>query len=150
MSPLTKTRRLPRTIRFAAALALGAVAALAAGVPAVRADDDDDAAASAEQQKLAAEELAKAVKRGQEIWTSKDMFKKSCASCHEDANKPNLNMKTRAWSYPAYSRRAKGIVTLHQKIQEMVEFSSRGKRLDDNGRDIAAIAAYVTSLKSAK
>ncbi|MCG3135775.1 MAG: hypothetical protein HMLKMBBP_03531 [Planctomycetes bacterium] len=138
------------SVRFAVAALAGAFAAAMTGLPALHADDDDDAAASAEQQKLAADELAKAVKRGAEIWSSKDMFKKSCASCHEDANKPNLNMKTRAWSYPAYSRRAKGIVTLHQKIQEMVEFSSRGKRLDDNGRDIAALAAYVTSLKSAK
>ncbi len=110
-------------------------------------DDDEDEADSAEMKLVAAEALTKAVARGKELWNSKDLGKKTCASCHENPDKPNLNLATREWSYPAYSRRARAVVTLHQKTQEMLKFNSRGKPLDDAGADVAALAAYTMSLK---
>lgn len=113
-------------------------------------DDDDDEADDAAARKVAQEALDKAVARGKEIWNSKDLFKKSCASCHENPDKPKLNLTTREWSYPAYSRRKRGVVTLQQKIQEMIQFNSRGQPMDDKGADIAALAAYSMSLKKAK
>src|SRR5690349_10149668 len=76
-------------------------------------DDDDD---SAENAKIAKEALDKAVTRGNELFRSKDLGKKSCASCHEDPEKPNLNLKTRPFSYPAYSNKKKAVVSMGQKI----------------------------------
>lgn len=132
--------------------ALTAVAVLfGAGAAAlVAGEDDEDAGPTPEQVQMMNEALAKSVARGKEIWNAKDLFKKSCASCHDDADKPKLNLATREYSYPAYSRRKKGVVTLHQKINEMVKFNSRGAPLDNEGSDIAALTAYVVSLKAKK
>lgn len=138
-------RLISKTACIAAATAFLVVAA--AGTSALFADDDDDEADSAEAKKAAAEALTKAIARGKELWESKDLGKKSCASCHENPEKPNIHLGTREWSYPAYSRRAKSVVTLHQKVQEMLQFNSRGKPLDDKGSDVAALAAYCMSLK---
>jgi len=139
--------------RTAWAVMAGAAIVAAAGTAAVFAGDDDedeDAGASVEAKKVAQEALVKAVARGKEIWNDKSIGKKSCATCHDAADKPQLNMATREWSYPAYSRRKRQVVTLHQKIQEMVQFNSRGPVFDDKGTDIAALAAYMTSLKAKK
>lgn len=111
-------------------------------------EDDDDDADDAATKKLAEEAMAKAVARGKEIWNNKDgTMKKSCASCHDDANKPNLDLKTRVYSYPAYHKRKKAIITMHQKLQDMVVQQCRGPALDDKGSDIGALEAYVASLR---
>ena len=130
-------------------VALAVVMIAAAGTATLRAgdDDDDDAGASAEAKAAAAAALAKAVAHGKELWNSTKDVKKSCATCHDSADKPNLNMATREWAYPAYSRRKRNVVTLHQKIQEMQKYNCRGPLFDDGGPDLAALAAYVSSLK---
>jgi cytochrome c len=137
-------RLLPKTTALAALLALAAGAFTAACLAQDKKDDDAPAPGQAEAAKAA---MDKALARGKELWNDKSLFKKSCASCHENPDKPQLSMKTRVYSYPAFSRRKKGIVTMHQKIQEMVEYSAVGKPLDDKGTDIAALEAYVRSLK---
>ncbi|MCE9636251.1 MAG: hypothetical protein K8T90_11165 [Planctomycetes bacterium] len=138
--------------RTAWALVAGSVVLSALGTAAVLAGDDDDdgeedAAAQAAAKKVATDALVKAVARGKEIWNDKTNVKKTCATCHEAADKPQLNLATRDWSYPAYSRRKRAVVTLQQKLQEMIQFQCRGTVLDDKGPDIAALAAYVASLK---
>ena len=60
---------------------------------------------------------------------------------------PQLDMTTRVWSYPAYSRRKRRVVTLQQKINEMIKYQTRGKPLDGDSGELADLAAYVVSLK---
>ena len=131
-----------KTIPVLAVLGL----ALAAGGGSLSAQDDEDEDA-AEQAKLAKVALEKAVVRGNELFRSKELGKKTCASCHENPDKANLDLKTRSFSYPAWSNKKKAIVTLQQKINEMCTGKSGGQALDPNGTDIAAIEAYIVSLK---
>lgn len=107
-------------------------------------DDDDDSAAT---QKIAKEALDKSVARGKELWTSKSLGKKTCAECHENPEKPLLNLTTRQFAYPAYSAKKKSVVTMGQKINEMLTGRSRGKEMDLTSADLIALEAYVVSLK---
>ena len=128
---------------LAAALAAGiAGAALLSSPSPVDAQEDPEAAA-----KIAKEEMDKALARGKELWASKELGRKTCQQCHEDADKPEDDLTERKWAYPAFSRRARRVVTLQQKINEMIKYKARGKELDAAGADIAALAAYVESLR---
>ena len=122
---------------------LAAAASVWAGASLSAQDDDDDA----DVRKMQEDALVKAVARGRDLFNSKELGKKTCASCHEDKEKPNLNLVTRAYSYPWYSNKAKNVVTLTQKLNEMVTSKSGGKGMDLAGADIAALEAYVVSLK---
>lgn len=134
-----------RIPRWSLVLVLALAALLTAHTAALLAQDEDVAA---ERARVAAAELKKAVERGKALW-SKKLGKKSCAQCHEDPDKPKLDMTKRTWSYPAYSRRKKAVVTLHQKINEMLEYQSKAKgKLEKDSKEIADLAAYVTSLRS--
>ena len=124
-----------------------AAVAMATGACLQAAPGDDDEG-GAEAAKLEKEALDKAVTRGKDLFHGKEIGSKACASCHENAEKPNLDLKTRAFAYPKYSRAAKNVVTMSQKINEMVKSKSRGKELDLAGADVAAIEAYVLSLKA--
>ena len=122
---------------------LGAVIA-----PAPRsASAQDEEGDPAEAERVAKEELAKAIARGRELFTSRELGRKSCQDCHEDADKPQDDLREHAFSYPAYSRRARRVVTLQQKINEMIKYKARGQELDQAGADIAALAAYVQSIR---
>ena len=137
-------RKLGRTLAVAAVAALFAVFAGAA----VHAGDDDDGGDDAEAKQLEAAALTKAIARGNELFRSKDGLKKTCASCHENPEKPQFNLATRAYSYPRYSRKAKNVVSLGMKINEMLtNKSGAAKEMDLKGADIIAIEAYVASLK---
>jgi cytochrome c len=108
-------------------------------------DDDDDDGAGA---KIAQAALDKAVQRGKELYESKALGKKTCASCHENPEKPNLDLKTRAFSYPAYSKKKKSIVSMGQKINEMLTArSGAAKEMELGSADLVALEAYVASLK---
>jgi len=132
-------------------LAVVGVAALAAFVVAgttLQAGGDDDAADDAAAAKVAKDALDKAVEQGNKLFHSKELGKKSCASCHENPEKPNLALKSRPFSYPAYSKKKKSIVSMSQKINEMVTArSGAAKEMDLAGADIVAIEAYIASLK---
>ncbi len=127
-----------------AALLTGAAvgAIIASGTSPAAAKDD-----AAEAARVAKAELAKAVARGEELFRSGDLGRKSCQDCHDDPDEPQDALAGRAFSYPAYSRRARRVVTLQQKINEMIKYKVRGQALDAGGADIAAIAAYVSSIK---
>lgn len=107
-------------------------------------EDDDDDAASA---KIAKDALDKSIARGAELFKSKDLGKKSCAKCHENPEKPNLNLANRSFTYPQYSRKKKGVVTLGQKINEMLSGKSGGKEMDLASADLVALEAYVVSVR---
>ncbi len=127
---------------------LAVVVAGLAGPRLFAGDDDEDGADKAEAQKIAKEALDKSVARGNELFHGKDGVKKTCAKCHEDADKPELSLATRAFSYPSYSRKKKAVVSLTQKINEMLTTKSGGaKEMDLSGPDIVAIEAYIASLK---
>ena len=136
-------RALPWTL--AALLVGAALGALAAPSPPLASAQDggDDAEAA----KVAQEELTKAIARGKELFESKDLGRKSCKDCHEDPDKPQDDLRERAFSYPSYSRRARRVVTLQQKINEMIKYKARGQELDNDSADIAAIAAFVESIR---
>jgi cytochrome c len=126
-------------VGVAAFVAVFAGAALHAGD-----DDGEDAAAK----KLETEALDKAIARGNELFHSKDLGKKSCATCHENPEKPQFNLATREYSFPKYSRKAKAVVSMGMKINEMLTTKSgAAKEMDLKGADIVAIEAYVGSLK---
>ena len=127
---------------LSALCAAGLVGALLTSfTPQTQAEEDPAALA-----KIAKEELTKAIARGKELWESKELGRKTCKQCHEDPDKPEDDLRQRKAVYPAYSRRARRVVTLQQKINEMIKYKARGKELDAAGADVAAIAAYVHSL----
>jgi cytochrome c len=140
-------RKICRTLGMLAVAAAVAVFASSA----LRAAPEDDDGDAAEAATVAKDALDKAVAKGDELFHSKAIGAKSCASCHENPDKPNLDLKARPFGfglgYPSFSKRSKVVVTMQQKINEMVKFNSKGKELDHTGTDIAAIEAYVTSLK---
>jgi cytochrome c len=107
-------------------------------------DADDD---SAELKKTAKEALDKSVTRGKELFHSKDLGKKSCSECHENPDKPQFNLVTRPFGYPAYSVKKRSVVSLGQKINEMLTAKSRGKEMTLGSADLVALEAYVMSLK---
>jgi cytochrome c len=136
------------TCRTWIVVGLVGLAAAFAGTRLVSADDDD--AESAEAKKQATEALEKSVKRGDELFHSKEGLKKSCAQCHDNADKPELKFGqgNMTLDYPKYSRKRRAVVSMAQKINEMLTTKSGGtKALDLDGADIVAMEAYVQSLK---
>jgi cytochrome c len=111
------------------------------------ADEDDDEGDAAEVKKLAKDALDKSVARGKELFASKSLGKKTCAECHENPDKPQFNLVTREWAYPAYSVKKRGVVSLGQKINEMLKGKSRGPEMALGSDDLVALEAYVMSLK---
>lgn len=132
-------------------LALAAGAAVLAAVLACNRDasggDPEDEAA---MRKAAEEAMTKAVERGKELFHTATLGKKSCSTCHENEEKPALNLATRDFHYPAYSRKKKVIVTMTQKVNEMIQNNARGATLDGDSTELAALEAYIASIRSQK
>lgn len=129
-------------------LVAGAVTAAAFFAGTALQAGDDDGTEDATAAKIAKDALDKAVEQGNRLFHSKDLGKKSCASCHENPEKPNLSLPTRSFSYPAYSRKKKSIVSMGQKINEMLTArTGAAKEMDLASPDIVAIEAYVVSVK---
>ena len=110
-------------------------------------DDKDDADDAAEVKKLAQDALGKSIARGKELFHAKSLGKKSCSECHENPDKPQFNLVTRPFGYPAYSVKKRSVVSLGQKINEMLSAKSRGKEMELGSGDLVALEAYVMSLK---
>lgn len=90
--------------------------------------------------------LAEAVKRGGELY--KKPWKagaKTCAACHTRG--PNKMTAKRAQAYPKYDKVLKKVVTLQQKLNQMIESKSKGKALELGSDDLNALEAYLKSLK---
>ena len=111
------------------------VALLACNRDASGGDPEDEAAA----RKTAEEAMTKAVAHGKDLFHSTTLGKKSCATCHENEEKPGLNFATREFQYPAYSRKKKVVVTMTQKVNDMIVSNARGTALDGDSTDLAAL-----------
>jgi cytochrome c len=132
-----------RTLFFSGAAALAAVLATGAALGGPDEDSED-----AEAKKAAQDALDKAVARGKELFHGNTLGKKTCASCHENAEKPNLNLPAMNLDYPRYSRKAKGVISMGQKINEMITSKTGGgKAFDLASADLVALEAYVVSLR---
>jgi cytochrome c len=120
-------------------LFLGAILAITVGAGAlvfVR-DARGDAASDA---------LAAAVKRGEELWKQHwTQGQKSCADCHTSG--PNAMKASRAKSYPKFDKALGKVVTLQQKLNQMIVEKSRGTALDLGSADLTALEAYVSTLR---
>jgi cytochrome c len=140
-------RRRPMRNSFRIWVVAGAAGAAVFAGACLYAADDDDEGDAAEVRKLAAEALEKSVARGKELFNSKDLGKKTCVECHENPDKPQFNLVTRSFGYPAYSVKKRSVVSLGQKINEMLTAKSRGKEMALGSADLVALEAYVMSLK---
>ena len=91
-------------------------------------------------------QLKKAIEKGKELWrTPKAKGAKSCVACH--ARGPNkLNLK-RVRSYPKYDKAMKKVVTLQQKLNQMIESKSKGKPFELGSDDLNALEAFLKTLK---
>ena len=136
-----------KSFKTLAVVAIAAVAASFYAGTTLRAGDDDPAEDAAAV-KVAKDALDKAIEQGNKLFHSKELGKKSCAACHENAEKPNLDLTARSFSYPAYSRKKKSIVSMGQKINEMLTArTGAAKEMDLSSADIVAMEAYIASLK---
>lgn len=108
-------------------------------------EEEDDAAALKAKAK---EALDKSIARGKALFNSKDLGKKTCASCHEDPDKPQFNLATRPYTVPLFSTKANDVVTMGQKINEMLTGKSKGKEMPLGSADLVALEAYVLSLRA--
>lgn len=91
-------------------------------------------------------ELQKAIDRGAELY--KKPWKtgaKTCAACHTRG--PNKMSGKRADAYPKYDKALRKVVSLQQKLNQMIKSKSKGKPLDLGSEDLTALEAYVNSLK---
>ena len=135
------------SFRKCVVVALAAAATAFVGASLYAADEDDQEDDAAANKKVALEALEKSVSRGKELFKSKDLGKKTCSECHENPDKPQFNLVTRPFAYPAYSIKKRSVVSLGQKINEMLTAKSRGKEMALGSADLVALEAYVMSLK---
>ena len=90
--------------------------------------------------------LAEAVKKGAALY--KKSWKtggKSCFACH--VRGPNKLTGRRLKSYPKYDKALKRVVTVQEKINEMIKGKSGGKPLPLGHEDLTALEAYISTLK---
>ena len=118
-----------------------AALALAVGVGAVSGQAEDS-------KKVAADALAKAIETGKKLFADKSIGTsgKSCTKCHEDPKRPKLSLAARANTYPKYDRREKKVITLGQKVNQMVVRMLKGKAEDLGSERLVAIEAYLMSI----
>ena len=72
----------------------------------------------------------------------------ACAECHENPDKPQFNLATRPYTVPLFSTKKNDVVTMGQKINEMLTGKSKGKELELGSTDIVALEAYILSLRA--
>ena len=114
-------------------LVLGAGAVLLATSPA-SGDPKGDAA------------LAAAVKKGQELWKKPwSAGAKACMECHGGG--PNKMTAVRVKSYPKYDKGYDKVVTVQQKINQMITEKAKGTALELGCDDLNALEAFVSTLK---
>ncbi len=89
-------------------------------------------------------ELAKAVKQGEVLWKQKWGKGKTCAQCHtKGANK--LTGK-RLGSYPKYDKFLKKVVTVQQKLNQMIKSKGKGEELELGSDELNALEAFIKTL----
>jgi cytochrome c len=131
------------TVILALLAAIGGAMILAVAAPG-RATDEEDSAAKA------AEALKKAVDEGNRLFRDPALGTsgKFCATCHEDAQKPKLALSSRVGDYPKWDRRADAVITLGQKVRQMIEKNVKGSPPDLGSAPLVALEAYLMSLRA--
>lgn len=86
--------------------------------------------------------LAKGKKLFEQSWTAGG---KSCAACHSRGR--NKLVGSRINAYPKYDRALKKVVTVQQKLNQMIVSKSRGKAMPLGSDDLNALEAYLNTLK---
>lgn len=90
--------------------------------------------------------LREAVKKGSTLWKkSWRPGAKGCFACHTRG--PNKMTARRANSYPKYDKALGKVVSVQQKINNMIKTKSGGKTLALDSDDMNALLAYVKTLK---
>ena len=105
-----------------------------------------NAPAAEEEDPAAAKAMAQAVRRGQILWrkTWRPGIK-SCIACH--ATGPNRMTKVRLKSYPKYDTELGRVVTVQQKLNQMIVTKSGGTALSLGGEDLNGLEAYLATLR---
>jgi cytochrome c len=103
------------------------------------------AASGQEEKDPAAEALAAAVEQGRTIFRNEEFGTngKACATCHENPDRPKLHLKDRVGDYPKYDKRERKVITLGQKINQMIERMVRGEPLELGSEKLVAIEAWL-------
>jgi cytochrome c len=95
--------------------------------------------------------LDKAVADGKKHFESEKTGKlaRACATCHANPKKENLHLANRVGDYPKYDRVEKRVITLGQKINQMIDRMLKGKKDLLGSERLVAIEAYLMSLNRA-
>lgn len=95
-----------------------------------------------------AEALKKAVETGQTLFHSAEFGTngRACAKCHENPRKPDMNLKKRVGDYPKWDRREGKVITLGQKINQMLQKMVKGQAEPLGSEKLVAVEAYLMSL----
>ena len=106
------------------------------------------ATAETERQKQARESLEKAVKMGKALFGDVEFGTngKSCTKCHENPEKPNLNLPERVGGFPKWERREKKVITIGQKINQMITRNLKGDAMELGSEKLVALEAYLMSI----
>jgi mono/diheme cytochrome c family protein len=109
-----------------------------------------DPVAGDENEAKAAEALKAAVAEGNRLFRDPTLGTsgKSCAICHEDPERPKLALAARAGGYPKWDRRADAVITLGQKIRQMIETNLKGTSPALGTASLVAIEAFLMSIAS--
>lgn len=126
-------------------LGLAALLVLAVLVPTLlaRADGDDGAPPDP---MVARKALLAAIDRGKTLWRgSWGEGTKACAECHTEG--PNRMRAGRVRSYPKYDFGMGKVITLQQKLTQMIKEQSKGQPLPLGHEDLTAIEAYLNTIR---
>ena len=90
--------------------------------------------------------MAKALKLGEELWTKEwRRGAKNCVACH--AKGANKMIEKRLNEYPKYDKALRKVVTLQQKLNQMIKKKAGGKEFDLGSAELNALEAYTKTLE---
>lgn len=126
---------------------LAVLAALAAGL-ALGGLSGGVSGQEGDAKKAAEEALKKAVENGRKLFGDKTLGTKgkACAKCHEDPERPKLSLAARANTYPKWDRREGKVITLGQKINQMIVRMLKGKAEVLGSERLVAIEAHLMKI----
>lgn len=90
-----------------------------------------------EDQKAAKAAEDKALELGRKVFTDPSLgtAERSCSTCHDNPQKPQLSLKGVASRFPRWDRDAGKVITLQQKFVQMQERSLKAKKTLPLGDD---------------
>jgi cytochrome c len=87
-----------------------------------------------------------AIERGRALWTQAwAPSQKSCAACHSGG--PNKLVAVRAKGYPKWDKSLDKVVSVQQKINQMIVQQAKGQPLELGSDDLNALEAFVSTLR---